>query len=296
MKAARVGAEALAAKGWLGTHRWLLLRRASQLLVLALFLSGPWFGLWIAKGNLASSLTLGVLPLTDPYVLLQSLLAGHAPVRTALVGAAIVLAFYLLVGGRSYCSWVCPLNAVTDGASWLRTRLGLRSGGRLPRHTRWWLLGTTLVVALLSGSIAWELVNPVSMLQRALIFGGGASWAVIAVLFLFDLAVVPRGWCGHLCPVGAFYSLPGRLSVLRMTAVRRDACNDCADCYAVCPEPLVIKPALKAVDGAGPVIQSAQCTNCARCIDVCSKDVFAFGTRWQRQTVAAPPAVAPKTL
>ena len=78
--------------------------------------------------------------------------------------------------------------------------------------------------------------------------------------------------------------------------MRRDACNDCADCYAVCPEPLVIKPALKAVDGAGPVIQSAQCTNCARCIDVCSKDVFAFGTRWQRQTVAAPPAVAPKTL
>ena len=289
----RPGAEAVAAKGWLAAHRWLLMRRSSQLVVLMLFLSGPWFGLWIAKGNLASSLTLGVLPLTDPYVLLQSLLAGHAPLRTALLGAAIVLALYLLVGGRAYCSWVCPMNAVTDTSAWLRTRLNLRSGGRLPRNTRWWLLATTLVVAAASGSIAWELVNPVSMLQRALVFGGGAAWAVVAAVFLFDLAVVPRGWCGHLCPVGAAYSVIGRASVVKMHAARREACNDCADCYAVCPEPLVIKPALKAVDGAGPVITSAQCTHCGRCIDVCSKDVFSFGLR--RQPAPPQPEVASKT-
>ena len=35
--------------------------------------SGRWFGLWIVKGNLNYSYTLDVLPLTDPYVLLQSL-------------------------------------------------------------------------------------------------------------------------------------------------------------------------------------------------------------------------------
>ena len=35
-----------------------------------------------------------------------------------------------------------------------------------------------------------------------------------------------------------------------------------------------------AVDGAGPVILAPNCTNCGRCIDVCSKDVFAFGTRF----------------
>jgi ferredoxin-type protein NapH len=34
------------------------------------------------------------------------------------------------------------------------------------------------------------------------------------------------------------------------------------------------------VGGAGPVILAANCTNCGRCIDVCSKDVFAFGTRF----------------
>jgi ferredoxin-type protein NapH len=42
----------------------------------------------------------------------------------------------------------------------------------------------------------------------------------------------------------------------------------------------VIKPALKGeARGLGPAILSPNCTNCARCIDVCSKDVFRFGLR-----------------
>lgn len=286
----RVGAEAIAAKGWWRAHRWLILRRLTQAGILGLFLAGPWLGWWIVKGNLASSLTLGILPLTDPYVLLQSLAAGHLPERAALVGAAIVLAFYALVGGRAYCSWVCPLNPVTDLAAWLRRRLGLRSGARLSRKARYWLLATTLVVAAASGSIAWELVNPVSMLHRGLIFGLGAGWAVVLAVFLFDLLVAPRGWCGHLCPVGAFYSLPALVSPLRVAAVRRAACNDCADCYAVCPEPIIIKRPLKAVDGAGPVIASPNCTNCGRCVDVCSKDVFAFALRGSSAATLTPPS------
>lgn len=275
MTATRIGAEALAAKGWWRTHRFLLLRRATQVSVLLLFLVGPWFGWWIVKGNLASSLTLGVLPLTDPYVFLQSLLAGHAPLRTAVIGAAIVALFYLLAGGRVYCSWVCPVNPVTDLAAWLRRRLNIRGGLRLSRNARFAVLATTAIVAVATGTLAWELVNPVSMLQRGLIFGLGAGWTVVLAVFLFELLVAQHGWCGHLCPVGAFYSLIGRYSPLRVSATRREACNDCADCYAVCPEPTVIKPALK---GSGsPVIASAQCTNCGRCIDLCSKDVFTFG-------------------
>ncbi len=288
----RVGADALAAKGWIGAHRWLLLRRISQISVILLFLLGPWFGIWIVKGNFASSLTLNVLPLTDPYVMLQSLLALHAPERTALVGALIVLVFYALIGGRVYCSWVCPINPVTDAATWLRRRLGIHTSARLSRSTRYWVLAMTFVVALVTGSVAWELINPVSILQRALLFGIGMSWTIVLVIFLFDLFVAQRGWCGHLCPVGAFYSLLSRGALVKVAAVRRSDCNDCADCYAVCPEPIVIKPALKGVAGAGPVISSMSCTNCGRCIDVCAKDVFEFGGR-RRETQPASRSASP---
>lgn len=262
--------------------RFLVLRRLSQLGMLALFLLGPLAGVWIVKGNLNFSYTLDVLPLTDPFVLSQSLLAGHIPASGALIGAAIVLAFYLILGGRAYCAWVCPVNIVTDAAAWLRGRLGVHSSTRLSRLTRYWVLGMTLVLALATGTIAWELVNPVSLLHRGLIFGLGAAWAIVLAVFLFDLFVARRGWCGHLCPAGAFYSLIGRFALLRVAAVRRAQCNDCMDCYAACPEPQVITPALKGeARGAGPVILAANCTNCARCIDVCSKNVFAFGTRFR---------------
>ena len=280
-----IGAEAIRVKGWLAAHRWLLARRATQFGVLALFLAGPWLGYWIVKGNLNYSLTLGVLPLADPYVLLQSLAAGHRPERDALIGAAIILIVYFAVGGRAYCAWVCPVNVVTDAAHWLRARFGMRGGARLERTTRYWILATTLALVWITGTIAWELVNPVSMLHRGIIFGMGAGWLIIAAVFLLDLFVAERAWCGYLCPVGAFYSVIGKFSPLRVSAVRRAQCNDCADCYAVCPEPLVIKPALKGADeGVGPVILSPHCTNCGRCIDVCSKDVFAFGTRFNKRT------------
>jgi ferredoxin-type protein NapH len=280
----RVGAEAVAAKGWLGAHKWLLARRVSQLGILALFLLGPLAGVWIVKGNLTFSYTLDFLPLTDPYILLQLLLTRHLPETRAFVGAAIVLVFYLLVGGRVFCSWVCPVNMVTDAAAWLRERIGIKGGAHVSRETRYWILAMTLVLALATGTLAWELVNPVSMFHRGIIFGIGAAWAIIFAVFLFDLFVMKDGWCGHLCPVGAFYSLIGKVSLLRTVAVERAACNDCLDCFVVCPEPQVIRPALKGVDGAGPAILAANCTNCGRCIDVCSKDVFAFGSRFGNRT------------
>lgn len=281
MSAAKIiGADAIAEKGWFASHKWLILRRSSQLAILALFLVGPLAGLWIVKGNLAYSLTLNTLPLTDPYVLLQSLLAGHIPEKLALIGVAIVLAFYFLVGGRVYCSWVCPVNMVTDAAAWLRARLGIKGGAHISRKLRYWVLGMTLALAAVTGTIAWELINPVSMLHRGLIFGIGTAWTIVLAVFLLDLFVSANAWCGHVCPVGAFYSLLGKWSPLRVSAAKREACNDCMDCFAVCPEPQVIRPALKgAKQNVGPAILSPNCTNCGRCIDVCSKDVFRFGLR-----------------
>jgi len=275
------GVEAIAAKGRLRANKWLLARRVSQLGILALFLVGPWLGLWIVKGNLSSSLTLGVLPLTDPYLLAQSLAAGHIPYREALIGAAIVVVFYLAIGGRVYCSWVCPVNMVTDAAAWLRRRLGIQSSKAPSPALRYWLLAATLVASSASGTIAWEWVNPVSMTHRAIIFGVGAAWAIVVGVFLYDLLLGLKGWCGHVCPVGAAYSLLNFAAIPRVSAAARGRCNDCMDCFAVCPEPQVIRPALK---GAGsPVIRAINCTTCGRCVDVCSKEVFRITTRFDHR-------------
>ena len=82
--------------------------------------------------------------------------------------------------------------------------------------------------------------------------------------------------------MGAFYSILGSASVVRVAAIQRERCNDCMDCTEICPEPQVLKlPLYGAERGAGPTSLSPNCTNCGRCIDVCAQDVFQFGTRFR---------------
>ena len=286
MIATEPGAPGLPRRNWFLRQRFLLLRRITQFTLLGLFLSGPWYGIWILKGNLASSVFLDALAFTDPYIYLQSVVSGHDMGELAGIGAATILVFYLVVGGRAYCSWVCPINVVTDTAFWLRSKLGLSLSWQPKKNIRLWLLLMTLVVSALTSSIAWELVNPITMLQRGFVFGMGLAWAIVLAVFLFDLIVSRRGWCSHLCPVGAFYGLLGKGSLLRVSAANRQACTDCGDCFRVCPEPHVITdPLLGEEKGIKPLILSGDCTNCGRCIDVCDDDVFHFATRFETRLV-----------
>ncbi len=275
------GIEARAKHGVFIANKWLIARRLSQLFFLLLFLSGPWWGLWIAKGTLSSSLTFDLLPLTDPLIALQSLLAGHWPEATAITGATIVLATYLVLGGRLYCSWVCPINPVSDLASWTRRKLGIERGVALKPQTRLYVLGAVLAAAVLTGTIAFELINPITTLHRSLQYGLTLGASSVILIFLYGVFVSREGWCGQLCPVGAFYGLLNRTALIRVSAQGRARCDDCMDCYAVCPELHVISPALKGAGGqVSPLILSPDCTACGRCIDVCPERIFRFTHRF----------------
>lgn len=280
--------EGAAAKGWLRAHKWWLLRRLCQVSVLGIFMIGPMAGVWIMRGNFASSELLGTVPLADPYIFVQSLVAGNPPIAIAVIGAALITALYLVVGGRAYCGWVCPVNVVTDSAFWLREKLGITRDRKLDRRTRVWILFASLVTSFATGTIAWEFVNPVSILQRGLIFGIGAGWGIVVAVFLLDLFVTRRGWCSHLCPVGAFYGIIGRGSLVRVAAARREDCTNCGKCFNVCTEPHVITPALK---GSGNrLILSGDCVNCGSCIDSCPVDVFEMTQRFRTWPVDPPAA------
>ena len=52
------GVEARQKLGWWRAYRFLILRRLSQIGVITMFLSGPFWNLWILKGNYSASLLL----------------------------------------------------------------------------------------------------------------------------------------------------------------------------------------------------------------------------------------------
>ncbi|EGQ8164820.1 quinol dehydrogenase ferredoxin subunit NapH [Vibrio parahaemolyticus] len=272
--AQNAGKEAVEKLGWWRAHRFLILRRLCQLTIIALFMAGPTLG--VLTGNLSSSMLLDTVPLSDPLIVLQALATGHIPEFNALLGVVIVVVFYAILAPRAFCAWVCPLNIVTDLAAWLRRKFNIKASYRWSPAIRYWLIPVLMLGSALSGAILWTWLDPVAALHRGLVFGIGAGWVLIALVFVLDLLLVEHGWCGHLCPLGATYGVIGRKSLLRVTAVRREDCTKCMDCFYVCPEPEVLRQPLKEGDRR---VMDQNCISCGRCSDVCPEHVFEFKNR-----------------
>ncbi|WP_455290038.1 quinol dehydrogenase ferredoxin subunit NapH [Vibrio parahaemolyticus] len=272
--AQNAGKEAIEKLGWWRAHRFLVLRRLCQLTIIALFMAGPTLG--VLTGNLSSSMLLNTVPLSDPLIVLQALATGHIPEFNALLGVVIVVVFYAILAPRAFCAWVCPLNIVTDLAAWLRRKFKIKASYRWSPAIRYWLIPVLMLGSALSGAILWTWLDPVAAVHRGLVFGMGAGWVLIALVFVLDLLLVEHGWCGHLCPLGATYGVIGRKSLLRVTAVRREDCTKCMDCFYVCPEPEVLRQPLKEGDRR---VMDQNCISCGRCLDVCPEHVFEFKNR-----------------
>ncbi|ELS3153342.1 quinol dehydrogenase ferredoxin subunit NapH [Vibrio parahaemolyticus] len=278
--AQNAGKEAIEKLGWWRAHRFLVLRRLCQLTIIALFMAGPTLG--VLTGNLSSSMLLDTVPLSDPLIVLQALATGHIPEFNALLGVVIVVVFYAILAPRAFCAWVCPLNIVTDLAAWLRRKFNIKASYRWSPAIRYWLIPVLMLGSALSGAILWTWLDPVAALHRGLVFGMGAGWVLIALVFVLDLLLVEHGWCGHLCPLGATYGVIGRKSLLRVTAVRREDCTKCMDCFYVCPEPEVLRQPLKEGDRR---VMDQNCISCGRCSDVCPEHVFEFKNRFNVKNI-----------
>ena len=258
-------------------YRFLILRRISQLTLILLYVGANVWGWNILMGNLSASLFLGVVPLSDPYAALQMLVSGAVLATDLLIGVGIISVFYMLIGGRAFCSWVCPINIITDAAAWLREKLEInrvQSNVPVSRNVRYWVLALSLVISAIMGVAAFEFISPISMMHRGLIFGLGFGWAAMLSIFLFDLFVLKNGWCGHVCPLGGFYSLLGKFSLIRVHHDEQK-CTLCMQCKVVCPETQV----LHMIGKESLPVLSGECTNCARCIEVCDDDALNFSIR-----------------
>jgi ferredoxin-type protein NapH len=260
--------------------KYLIARRIVQISLLVLFLGGNYWGWTVLKGNLSAATLFDTISLADPFAVMQILAAGFISASDVLVGAITIFALYAIIGNRTFCGWVCPMNMVTDLARWFGNKFGLleKTKIRLNRNYRYWFLVLSLVLSFVLGYAAFEMISPIGILHRSIIFGIGSGWVIVVAIFLLDMGVVKNAWCGHLCPLGAFYSVTGRYGLLK---IKHDAekCTKCNDCFPLCPEVQV----LAIVGKSSGYIKSGECTNCGRCIEACKDDALRFSMNYVKK-------------
>jgi len=243
--------------------KWTIARRGVQLMVIAL-IGSPLTGLSFFQGNLSAA-SMFSIGLADPLAFLQASLAGRVFVASFLGSALLVTGGYFLLGGRTFCGWICPVYLLTEYADKIRLRLG--AGERtMPLSGTRWSFAVVLFISLVAGIPLFEVVSPIGIATRAVMFGAWLPLLMIGAILAVEVVSARRLWCRSLCPVGGFYSLLGRFSPVRVGFIT-SKCTNCGECTRVCPVEEVLVPALE--HNAGQ-IASGDCTRCGACIDVCA--------------------------
>lgn len=261
-------------------YRWLSIIGIHVLFVLSYRID-----IQILEGTLSGSRLFG-FHLIDPFVTLQVFLAHHAVATNLIIGTAIIVVGYLLIGGRAYCSWVCPYGLMGEiGEKINRALVGRKIIKERIFDPRvkylFWMLFS--ILALTSGYLVFESLNVVGILSRALIYGWSAAVSFVAVVFLIEVFYSQRGWCRYVCPVGTTYAFIGWPSAEKIEW--DDSCDHCGVCIDVCLVPHVLEISKKNADTEGKsriYVESGDCTLCGRCVDVCHHDALNFKNKLQK--------------
>lgn len=235
----------------------------------------------ILEGTLSGSRFLG-FHMIDIFTTLEVYVATyHLPINM-IIGTLTILIVYLLIGGRTYCSWVCPYGILSEIAEKLNNTLvnkniiKQRTFNKNIKYIFWLMF---LIMCFTSGYIVFETINVIGILSRAIVYGWsiGIIW-VILVLFI-EIFYSRRAWCKYICPIGTTYGAIGWASATKIQW--NDNCDHCMVCHDACFENHVLDLTKAKYDKRRKeegikeeYVLNGDCTLCGRCIDVCHADAL----------------------
>ncbi|KAA3596780.1 MAG: 4Fe-4S binding protein [Calditrichaeota bacterium] len=300
---------------WVKNNKWKITRRIVQIGVILLLMT-PIFGFSFFKGTLISSEIFGI-SLTDPFAFLDYTLATKTIYLPLLVSAILILGFYFLVGGRVFCSWICPIFILTEISEKLHDKFGVFNY-KPSDSQKYWVLGVLLVLSLVTSKPVFEWISPIGIISQNIALGvdfqgsefgselalgsgedfgtskefliegrnetewrflfNSSLWLIFAI-FLIDVFVAKGWWCKSTCPVGAFYSIVHKTSPTKIK-IDHEVCTSCGDCFKVCLVSEVLKEPVK---GTTKWVNDGVCTNCMNCVDACPENALKLGLKIKQE-------------
>lgn len=231
------------------------------------------------------------------------------------LGVVAALVLVTLLFGRIYCSVVCPLGVLQDGAAALGKRARKNRYAYSPekRGLRYGVFALFVIALVAHVHAIVVLLAPYSTYGRfvqtllAPLYRGGNnllaglaermdSYALYPVenwlpglLALLPLAVVAgicllawrngRTWCNTVCPVGTLLGFLSRFSWLR-PVIDTSKCNGCGLCARNCKA--------ACIDPKSHTIDYSRCVDCMDCLESCHRGAISYTRR--RATLPAKSA------
>ena len=259
------------------SHKWRNRRWAVLIATNLLFVLSFWLDIQLLEGALTASRFAG-FHLIDLNSALQVMLAHKHIIVNLFIGTFTVFLLWVLLGGRTFCSWVCPYHLVSELTEKLHLMLVDRkivTDHEFHRGTRtvFWLLFALL--AIVTGYTVFETLSPTGILSRALIYGPGLALGWVGLLLLFEVFYSRRAWCRYICPIGLTYGAVGSISPLQIT-YHVEHCFHEGDCRKVCLVPHVLEVTVKGRASDETMGLGPDCTRCGLCVDTCPTGALRF--------------------
>ncbi len=269
--------EAIYAEHGSGGTKWRNRRWITLILVNLLFVVSYFFDVQLLEGALTASRFVG-FHMADLNSALQVVLAYKHIVLNLVIGTVTVFILWLLLGGRTFCSWVCPYHLLSEWAEKLHLWLAKKkivNDHSFNRKVRSVFYVLFALLALLSGYTVFETISPTGILSRALIYGPGVALVWVGLLLLFEVFYSRRAWCRYVCPIGVTYGVVGAISPLRVQYNVKN-CHHEGDCRKICLVPHALSMTVKGRATDYSVDVGSDCTRCGMCVDVCPTDSLNF--------------------
>lgn len=180
----------------------------------------------------------------------------------------------VLLAGRAFCSWICPLGTISEWLAALGKKMGISR--KLPREYPGKIIFSlkyiVLLLIIIFSALNVDLVFRKFCPYFTLFSFHGHEVEVISYFVLGNIliagVVFPLFWCRVLCPLNAFFRILGIFPFLRVFRDKHK-CNGCGKCDRVCLEEIEVSSVETVKNGA--------CTNCMNCVDSCPKDALEVG-------------------